>query len=186
MKTVLSYKTETTGLIDYSARSSSENQPHLVRLAAVLFNAETQEIIKKIDVIISPNGWDIPDESVKIHDISHEYALAKGISEQMAISMFLALFNKADYVVTSSKQFNARIIRIALTRYTDSISVEKWKIFAESYCAAKMAKDDLGVKKITFYDALFHYTGQQAINTSDSLVNAESAAKVYFAIKAKN
>ena len=50
MKTLLSFKTETNGLPLWRERSNNEGQPHIVRLAAVLCNAETQEIIGDMDV----------------------------------------------------------------------------------------------------------------------------------------
>ena len=48
-----------------------------------------------------------------------------------------------------------------------------------------MAKDDTGNKSLILSDAFAHYTNQQAEDNSDSLVNAASSAKVFFAINSK-
>lgn len=187
MKTVLSYKTETTGFIKHQARSSDEGQPHLVRLAVILFNADTQEIIDQMDAVICPEGWDIPQGSIDIHGITTEVAVKNGICESKAVGQFLNLLGKADQVVSSSKQFNSRIMRIALTRYSTKDVVEEWKNF-DSYCVMKLAKDDTGNKKLTLPEALEYYVGQQAINNHNhnSLIDAESAARVFFSINSKS
>lgn len=185
MKKVLSFKTETNGLPLWRARSNDEGQPHIVRLAAVLCDAETQEVIDQMDVVIRPEGWEIPQETIEVHGIAFDHAIEKGISESSAIEMFLGLVRKADAVVSSNKQFNSRIIRIALKRHAEEFHQEAWNDNKENhFCAVKMAKDDLGNKGIALDEALAHYTGNTAKN-NDSLVNAESAAKVYFAINNK-
>lgn len=185
MKKVLSFKTETNGLPLWRARSNDEGQPHIVRLAAVLCDAETQEVIDQMDVVIRPDGWEIPQETIEVHGIAFDHAIEKGISEPDALDMFINLFDKADFVVSSNKQFNNRIIRIGLKRYAQEFYQEAWNDNKENhFCAVKMAKDDLSNKGIALDEALAHYTGN-TVKNNDSLVNAESAAKVYFAINNK-
>ena len=186
MKNVLSFKTETNGLPLWRARSNDEGQPHIVRLAAVLCDGKTQEVIERMDVVISPEGWDIPKETIDVHGITVENAVAEGISESAAIEIFLSLVKSAGVVVSSNKQFNSRIIRIALKRHAEDFHQEAWNDNKENhFCAMKMAKDDLGNKTVSLSDALSHYNGEQAVDNTDSLVNADSAAKVFFAINNK-
>lgn len=184
MKNVLSFKTETNGLPLWREPSSHEGQPHIVRLAAILCDAKTQEVVDKMDVVIRPEGWTIPQETIDSHGITNERAAEEGISESAAIEMFVALVRKSDAVVSSNKQFNKRIIRIALSRHAEELHQEAWKDNENHFCAMKMAKDDLGDKKITIETALNHYTGQKEKGVG-SLVNAESAARIYFAINNK-
>lgn len=184
MKKVLSYKTETNGLPNWRARSDDESQPHLVRLSAVLYNAETKEELESMDVIVRPEGWEIPQETINVHGITVEKAVQEGVSEVSAINTFNDLVARADSVVSSNKQFNSRIIRIALKRYSEDYQQEAWSNNKDNhYCAMKMAKDDTGNKSLSLSDALNYYNGQQAVDNHDSLVNAQSSAKVFFAIK---
>lgn len=88
---ILSYDTETTGIPDWKIPSDSPDQPHLVSLAAILVNAETREVVDSMDVIIKPDGWEIPQETIDIHGITMEIAEKEGIPEQEALEMFLAM-----------------------------------------------------------------------------------------------
>ena len=183
---VLSFKTETNGLPLWRARSNDEGQPHIVRLAAVLCDGKTQEIIDQMDVIIIPDGWDIPKETIDVHGITVEHAIENGIHEHDAIDMFINLVKQSGSVVSSNKQFNSRIMRIALKRHAEEFHQEAWNDNKENhFCAMKMAKDDLDNKQVSLSDALAHYTGQQAKDNFDSLVNATSSARVFFAINGK-
>lgn len=185
MKNVLSFKTETNGLPLWRARSNDEGQPHIVRLAAVLCDGKTQEVIEQMDVIIRPEGWDIPKETIDVHGITVEKANEQGISESAAIEMFLSLVRSAGVVVSSNKQFNNRIIRIALKRHAEEFHQEAWNDNKENhFCAMKLAKNDLDNKQLNLADALLHYTGDQLVS-NDSLLNADSSARVFFAVNNK-
>lgn len=185
IKNVLSFKTETNGFPLWGKSSDLEGQPHLVRLAAVLCDGKTQEVIDQMDVVIRPDGWDIPQKAIESHGIAFDHAVEKGISESDAIEMFMMLFKDCGFSVSSNKLFNNRIIRIALKRFGCAEYQEVWDNKERHFCAVKMAKDDLKNRSVNLFDALAHYTGQSIINNTDSMVNAESAAKVFFAINNK-
>ena len=184
MKNVLSFKTETSGLPLWRARSNDEGQPHIVRLAAVLCDGKTQRVIDQMDVVIRPDGWVIPQETIDIHGVTNERALEEGISEAEAVEMFLKLFT-GSVRVSSNKQFNNRIIRIALKRFGTEEQQELWHDKEDNFCAMKMAEYDLGNKSITLPEATAHYLGHKPVDNSNSFVNAEAAAMIYFAINNK-
>lgn len=69
MKT-LAYDTETTGLPDWNQPTESPQQPHLVEIAALLFNGMAE--IDRFHAIVRPDGWTIPDEVAEIHGITTE------------------------------------------------------------------------------------------------------------------
>jgi DNA polymerase III subunit epsilon len=118
----LCWDTETTGLPLWKEPSESPEQPHIVQLAAQLINLDTREVIESMDVIVKPDGWTIPDETVEIHGITQEHALAVGIPEKEAISMLLAMRAKASLRIAHNRTFDDRIVRIALKRYFDDVT----------------------------------------------------------------
>jgi len=96
MKLALFFDTETSGLPLFSEPSEDPRQPHIVQLAAALVNLDTREVLEELNVIIKPDGWEIPDEVAVIHGITTERALAEGIPEIEALDRFLALNARAE------------------------------------------------------------------------------------------
>jgi len=74
------FDTETTGLPKTrdSAFKGPDNWPHLVSISWVILDTDENTIQKQRDYIIYPDSWVIPEESTKIHGISHADAVAKG------------------------------------------------------------------------------------------------------------
>jgi DNA polymerase-3 subunit epsilon len=70
----LFFDTETTGLPLFHEPSEDPRQPHLVQLAAVLVDIDTRKTLGSLDLTIAPDGWEIPDDVVKIHGITNEHA----------------------------------------------------------------------------------------------------------------
>ncbi len=87
----LVYDTETTGLPDWSQPSESPQQPHLVEIAALLFDGSTE--IEAFHALVKPDGWawDADNEAFKTHGITVERCMDEGIPEPEAVARFLAL-----------------------------------------------------------------------------------------------
>ena len=180
MKKIFGYDTETTGLPVWSVPSGDEQQPHLVQLAGSLCNAETGEALDKFDVIIKPDGWIIPQETIDIHGITNEYALEFGIPEKEAISMLLEMRGDAERVAYN-KTFDQRIIRIGLKRYFSEAEQEKWAIKDDHHCTMRMAKAAMKVKSVKLIDAYKHFTGEDMVGAHNAMADTDACMKVYFA-----
>ena len=107
----LFYDSETTGLPNFKAPSSDPAQPHLVQVAASLVDEETRAIVAAIDLVVRPNGWNIPDEVARVHGITNEIALARGIDEAVALTAFYQLWLQADSRIAHNQSFDERILR---------------------------------------------------------------------------
>jgi len=180
-KLIFIFDTETTGLPVWKEPSDSESQPHLVQLGAVLANADTQQIIASIDVIIKPDGWTIPDEVAAIHGITTEKALAVGIPEKLALEMFLAMRGEADRVAYN-KTFDQRIIRIAAKRYLDEVAQDKWAIKEDHHCAMRMDQSCVGGKQRKLIEAYKHHTGKDLENAHSAMADTLACMEVYFSV----
>lgn len=182
VKTIVSYDTETTGLPNWKTPSGGEDQPHIVQLGAVKLNAVTGVMVDKLDVIIKPNGWVIPEETIEVHGITNEIALEVGIDEKEAIQMLLDFIGD-DERIAYNKTFDQRIIRIGLKRFFDEEAQEKWAIKDDHYCSMQMARKVIGGKNPKLTEAYKHFTGKELENAHNALADAEGSAAVYFAIK---
>lgn len=129
MRTALFYDSETQNLPLWHMPSEHPEQPHLVQLAACLVDLDKREVISSMDVIIEPDGWVIPAEVSAIHGITTEYAAAHGVSELIAVHMFMAMWARAQRRIAHNESFDARIMRIALMRFSDEVlpNPDHWK-----------------------------------------------------------
>lgn len=193
MNTILAFDTETTGLPDWKSPSDSDSQPHLVQLGALLYNADTREEIDRLDVIIKPDGWEIPEEVSKIHGITTEHALKVGIPEEEALERLLQMWRKPDTTCTRlahNKTFDQRIIRIALKRYSDEETMEQWAEKDDFKCTMQMAKPIMklgkrgryGYKSPKLEEAYRHFTGKELENAHSAMADTTACVEVYFAM----
>lgn len=183
MKTLLPYDTETTGLPVWSTPSDDPAQPHIVQLGAILCNADTQNNIQSINIIIKPDGWIIPDDMIAIHGITNELARDVGVSEKLAIEMLLDICGDSDRVAYN-KTFDQRIIRIALKRYGFGEEVmDKWAQKDNHHDPMRMYQKVHGGKNIKLVDAYHTVTGKTLKNAHSAIIDASAAKEIYFAIK---
>lgn len=206
---VLVFDTETTGLPDWKQPSESEQQPHLVEIAAILFNDDGTEI-ERFSTIVKPDGWTIPEEVSAIHGITTDRATAEGIPEAEAIAKFLALHRRAGLRVAHNESFDARILRIGIKRFGDGR--EDWTSMtqddkdaiadafkaAPSFCTMREAKPVMKLpatpamvrtgkghwhKPPSMQEAHQHFVGESFEGAHTALADAQACARVYFALK---
>ncbi|MEE9223071.1 MAG: 3'-5' exonuclease [Nitrosomonadaceae bacterium] len=185
MSQILFFDSETNGKPVWKIPSNRKEQPHIVQLAAILCDEESREVIETMDVIVKPDGWEITEETVKIHGITQEHALEVGITEIEALQMFLKLWYQCDLRVAHSTTFDNRIIRIALKRYMrDLIKDEVWKDRDLYYCTLQKSKKIMGGKSgHTLAEAYLHFTGKVLEDAHNALADTQACMEIYFAIQ---
>jgi len=184
MKKILFYDTETTGLPNWKTPSVGDDQPHIVQLGAILVNKDTQEIIQSLDLIIKPDGWVIPQETIEVHGITNELAAEVGVPEGFAITMLRLMRGNAERVAYN-KTFDQRIVRIAMKRFMSEEAIEKWSVKEDHHCAMRMAQKEMGGKNPKLINAYKHFTGDDLENAHNAMADTLACMKVYFAIKNK-
>lgn len=181
MTLLIAYDTETTGIPDWKIPSDSPSQPHLVQIGAVVYDTDERRIVETLNVIIKPDGWEIPEEVANIHGITTERAMAEGIRETEAVDRLLALC-RGKTRIAYNRTFDQRIIRIALKRYGyGSEIMEAWADKTDHECSMFMAKQQLGYQP-KLVDALKKLTGKDPRQSHDALSDAQAALDVYLAI----
>jgi DNA polymerase-3 subunit epsilon len=189
MKQVIFYDTETTGLPDWKSPSGSENQPHIVQLGAILCDMESREIQQELDVIIKPDGWEIPDDTIEVHGITNERAMEEGIPELEAVERFLEMRGQ-HHRVAHNRTFDQRIIRIALKRYYSEDEQDVWAEKDDHECTMLMAKPIMklqpkgryGYKNPRLEQAYEYFTGKELQNAHTAMADARACMEIYFAI----
>ena len=175
---ILVYDIETTGFPEWHLPSNRTCQPHIVQIGAVLCDFESREIIDDLDVIIRPDGWEIPGEASKIHGITTEVALDTGILERDAVQMLLNLSVDTTRV-SHNRTFDQRIIRIALSRYFKKPYRDKWAEKDDHECTMNLC-GKFGCKTKKLADAYRHFTGNELEQAHSAISDAKACMEIYF------
>lgn len=187
--TIIVFDTETTGLPDWKSPSEAENQPHLVQLAAHMVDMDQQKVLQTMDVIIKPEGWVIPQEVTEIHGITTEYAADVGVTESVALGMFLDMWSGRTRVAHNTT-FDNRIIRIATKRYCKEYVIDEWHN-GNYECTGLLSKpimqmlpkNKYGFKMPKLEEAYKYFTGKDLENAHTAIADVNACLEVYFAIK---
>jgi DNA polymerase-3 subunit epsilon len=192
------YDTETTGLPDFSQPSEAPHQPHMVQLAAALVDPGSRKIVASIDLIIKPDGWEIPKEVAEIHGITTETAQSLGVDEEQALTLFMGMWLRCDSRIAHNEDFDARIIRIALKRYGwGDEAADEFKA-GKSECTCEMSKPICKLpatdrmraagfgktyKKPKLIEAYQHIIGKPMENAHNAMADVRACIEIYWAMK---
>lgn len=186
---LLFFDTETTGIPDWKTPSGDECQPHLVQIAAHLVNPDNREIISTLDVIVRPDGWEIPEEVTEVHGITTEDALRYGVPEPLALQMFLEMWRGRTRIAHNTT-FDNRIIRIGTKRYCSEEVQDQWKEGAYE-CTGLLSKPIMkmlprgryGYKMPKLVEAYEYFCGQELQNAHTAIADVNACKDVYFAVQ---
>ena len=112
---LLIFDTETTGLPinkNIPAEHKSDNWPHIVSIAWIVLDVDTNKVIKKKKYVIKPINWIIPKESTAIHRITHENALTNGFQLHDVLLEFIT--ENYDMLVAHNLKFDYNVLRNAM------------------------------------------------------------------------
>ena len=127
MRTLV-FDSETTGLSKTQIISPSTIHlwPHVVQFSYIVFDTESNKIVKIKDSIIKvPDGFTITEENAKIHGITTEISLAKGTSLLPVLEEFFADFDSSDHIVGHNVSFDINMIKAELQRLIMNSSDKK-------------------------------------------------------------
>ena len=136
---VLIFDTETTGLPKNSkvpAWIEKDNWPHIVSLSWMILDTDTNKVTTTKSYIIYPHSWVIPEESTKIHRISHQDAIDKGCYLEGVIDEFLN--EKCDMYIAHNLNFDYNVLLNAIRWDIGRIQVKIDKIFR---CSMESSRD---------------------------------------------
>ena len=198
MKPVLFYDTETSGLPLFNEPREDPRQPHIVQLAALLIDPASRQVLSTLDVIVRPDGWEIPEDVAAVHGITTEKAAALGVPEPLALDMLMALHEQAELRVAHNEPFDMRIVRIALKRYTptDEGLPDAWKA-APAACTQRLSTPILQLpptdrmraagrthyKSANLGEAYRYFFGEEFEGAHSALADVQACARVYFEIQ---
>lgn len=184
----LFYDVETTGLPKKGADcpKRSEDWPHIVQVAWTNYtSAETK--ISGSNVIIKPDGYEIPEEVAKIHRITQDRAMAEGRPVKEALGAIAADLIAADVVICHNTAFDINVLNSEFHRSGFDAEFKMLKA-KRNICTMKETVDfcALGPKKYGSYkfprleELHFKLFGEELVNAHDAQVDTEYLAKCFF------
>lgn len=130
---ILFFDTETNGLpADYNAPPrDTDNWPRIVQLAYSVRRLDGELVFER-DVIIRPDGWNIPPDM--IHGISEAEALEVGLPVAPEITLFLDWVEKCNYLVAHNLNFDYPVFAAEYIRAARAGTVEVRKAEIGKIC----------------------------------------------------
>jgi DNA polymerase III epsilon subunit-like protein len=144
MVQIMFFDTETTGLPrdkKISAIDSDRNWPDLVSICWSLYE-DTRHIRTEYH-IIRPQGWKIPNESVKIHGITEKDANRDGVPLTDVLSLFQHDLQKSYLIVAHNLVFDKNVVCHAYKWRLGIDPLTFWPSEDSEFCTAQESKDDL-------------------------------------------
>ena len=119
---ILVFDTETTGLPikDENGKEPSiydyDKWPYIIQISYILYDLSTNDTIIKNDYVKIDNSIIIPDESFKIHKLTHVFLNSNGVNIIPALREFNNLLKLADVIVGHNISFDKRVIFVECLR----------------------------------------------------------------------
>lgn len=194
---LLFYDTETTGLPDWGKPSEDPCQPRITQIAAELCDEDTGNVHASLNLLIKPDGWEIPPELEKLTGITTVRCHQFGVWSDGAIDSFMQLWSAASVRIGHNESFDMRMVRIELMRAHDWNHMgDAWKA-GKSFCtltnstqliklppSAKMsASGRNGFKPPNLGEAYKFFTGYELVGAHNAMVDVQACKAVYYGIK---
>jgi DNA polymerase-3 subunit alpha len=186
----LIFDTETTGLPrrDNAPVSEVDNWPRVVQVAWQLHD-ETGEIMEHNNLLIVPDGFEIPYSAEKVHKISTEKARKHGVPLEEALQKFNESVEKASFLVGHNIRFDmnalgAEFIRTGVTtRFLEEKQVcTMWSSTDHLKLPGGRGGKFKPPKLMELYEYLFEEQFPEAHNAS---ADVEATARCFFELLRK-
>lgn len=107
----LVFDTETTGLpIEFNkSPEHTNNWPRIVQLSWQVLD-EDLKVLHKKNYIVKPDGYEIPEESIKIHGITNTVAKKKGLDLGFVLQQFFKDLKNVDFLVAHNINFDKNTV----------------------------------------------------------------------------
>ena len=185
---------ETTNLIPKGSHYTThfKDYPNIVSLAFMVCNEDGQEL-ERYSEMVSPTGYEIPEESTKIHGITTEKALFEGRPIKEVLKYFILAANKSKTLVGHNIFFDTSIIKASFLRLGFTLDLvnpvlDKTKRIdtmqkSTKFCNLPGKYGTKWPKLEELYKILFN---KEMENAHNSMADVEATKRCYFKLKRLN
>lgn len=181
---ILFFDTETTGFVRKTLPFNDPQQARVCQLAAMLCDSDGNEL-NRMNQIIRPDGWEIPDRVAQIHGITTERANREGIPVKDALAKFSEMSNVATVYVAHNFSFDNSMMEIEQFNYPEFV----WRpttsfctmLVATPVCQIPAARG--GYKWPKLMEIYVHLFGEAFEGAHDAFADMIAMKRVYFELK---
>jgi len=101
--------TETTGVLNFRLPVDHPTQPRLVQFGAQMFDAD-RRVAAEINVLVRPDGFEIPAEATAVHGITTEHAMAHGLPLVDVLLLIQSILAVQTLLVCHNKAYDLRVV----------------------------------------------------------------------------
>lgn len=181
---ILFFDTETTGKADFNADPDAPHQPRLVQLGAILTD-DTGKETATVDLVIKPDGFEIPEGASSIHGITTEIARVCGVEEIAATHVFDQLLMASEMLVAHNCDFD----RLIMARGS-KIRAKRMK--QATFCTmqamtpiCKLPGNYGDYKWPKLIEAYRHAFGRDLDGAHDAMADVRACKEIYFWLMAQ-
>lgn len=187
----LVFDTEVQHLPLKGTPSDDPRQPHIVELAAILWDDE-DDTTEEYCTLIKPDGWESSPEALAVHGITAERGYAEGIYEVDALDRFHGMRKQASIKVAHNIFFDNRIIRIAYKRFYSPEEADSWSA-SLGYCTCTKACPIVKLpptermlqygfnkfKNPSLSECIKHFFDEELIDAHSALADCRATLRLY-------
>lgn len=176
--------TETTGMIVRGASPTDSRQPRLVQLGAQLVG-ERRETLGELNVLVKPDGWEIPADATHVHGITTQQATEIGIPILDVLAAVEFLIAQAGMVVGHNVEFDRLVVRSEFARASRPdpfLDRPAFCTMMSSVAACRIPGRYGQYKWPTLGEAHSKLLGQPVVGAHDALTDVKSCRAVYYAL----
>lgn len=184
----LFFDTETSGLPkNYNAPISDlDNWPRIIQIAW-LEQDKYGNTISTGNYYVKAEGFEISEESQKIHRISKEKSLDLGYPIEDVLEVFVAIIKKSDYIVAHNIEFDYNVLSAEFARYyMKNELVDKAKIctMQETVEFCNLPGRN-GLKFPRLSELYYKLFAKNFDNAHDAQADIEATAKCFWDLKSR-
>lgn len=179
--------TETTGFPSDNLPADHPNQAHICQIGALL-QSENERVVGELNLLIKPDGWEIPSRVSEIHGITTQMCERYGVPLRTAIALFVSLVEKADLAVAHNYPFDFKMVGLAGSRLglTENL-LGKHQHFCTmvattDICRLPKARGQ-GYKWPKLTEAYFHFFRQELDCAHDAMADVRGCKDIFWAVK---
>lgn len=186
----LFFDTETTGLPKRknAPLEDLDNWPRIIQIGWLEYDKNGREISKG-DYIIKPDGFDIPEESSRIHKITTKIANEQGEDLNHTLDVFNAIISKSKYIIAHNISFDEMVLGAEFKRaykQTDLFDRKRICTMKSTVEFVKIPSDKGGYRYPGLADLHHKLFGEGFTGAHNAAVDIEITAKCFWELRKRD